>query len=112
MKSRPTNLVLDFANPSREMLQRDGEDPIFAVLAAVPDHSETVANALDQLGSALIAYMDPDDIVLMLQDVIQLQGGTIIELTKESIFFSLSYPTADSRMFEMQLGAPATATLH
>lgn len=110
--SNETNMILDFTNPDREMLKRDGEDPTFAVVAAIPTHSDLVTQALNQLNAALMLYMDPTDIVLILQDEVELVSGKIIKLGPHSIFFSLAYPTVQSRIFEMELGAPQTAVLH
>ena len=112
MKTKPTDLVLDFLNPTRGMLQRDGEDPDFAVIAVIPDHSDLVVLALNQLSTVLQTYLDQNKMILTFQDKIELLSGKIITLGKDSIFFSLSYPTAPSRIFEMELAAPATATIH
>lgn len=111
-KTVKTNLVLDFVNPNKEMLMREGETPISAVVAITPDPSELALAALEKINKALSMYMEPEKILLLEREAIELTSGKIIELGSHSIFFSLSYPTADGRIFEMELGAPASATLH
>jgi len=71
-----------------------------------------VENALDQLKAALLNHMEEDSIVLMEEEMIQMHSGTVLELGPHTLFFSLSYPTAPGRTFEMQFGAPPGTTLH
>lgn len=111
MKS-PQEQILNFVDPDRDLLKRDGEAPISAVVATFHEPSELVLVALEQLQDALLMYMSEDKISLMLEDVVQLRSGKIIPLGSHSIFFSLEYPSAMSRLYEIELGAPKTATLH
>lgn len=94
------------------MLQREGEDPILAVVAVIPNCNEVVTNALEQLKQTLLLHMEEDDIHIMREEAIALNSGRIIQLGAFSLFFSLSYPTVQSRTFEMEFGAPPTATIH
>lgn len=112
MNDKQTNIILDFANPKKGMLQRDGEDPNSAVIAIKPTHSTLIADALEQLNSVLMEYMHPLAIELMEEEQIELWTGDIINLDKNSLFFSLTYPTAPARMYEIQVGSPKGATLH
>lgn len=68
--------------------------------------------ALRQLNETLLMYMDAEKIVLLLDDQIQLTSGKILPLSEQSLFFSLTYPTAPARIFEMELSAPPNTTLH
>lgn len=104
--------VLDFINPTPDMFKREGENPISAVIAAIPTHSELVTTALEQLNRALMLHMAPEKILLVLEDQIQLNSGKIIQLGQNSLYFSLVYPTVPGRIFEMELSAPTGATLH
>lgn len=110
--AQPIPPALDFINPKREMLVRDGEEPNFAVVAAVPNHSGLVTAALQQLNATLMMYMEPKQIILLLRDQIELTSGTVINLGPHSVFFSLSYPTAQSRIFEMELAPPVGTAIH
>lgn len=110
--SNAVQTVLDFINPRPNMFEREGENPISAVIAAIPTHSELVTAALEQLNVALMMHIAPENILLMLEDQIQLNSGKVIQLGEHSLFFSLVYPTAPGRIFEMELSAPAEATLH
>jgi len=94
------------------MFQRDGENPVSAIVATIPTHSELVTGALQQLNAALMLHMPPENINLILDDQIQLSSGRVITLGKDSLYFSLTYPTAPGRTFEMELAAPESAVLH
>lgn len=91
---------------------RDGEEPTHSIIAVHPQANELVTGALDQLKDALRLHMPDEHIALMREEAIQLHGGDIMELGPFSLFFSLSYPTAPGRTFELQFGAPPGATLH
>lgn len=104
--------TIDFGNLKRGMFIHDNQEPISAIVAAIPDHSGLVTLALHQLNNALSLFMEPQHIVILLRDQIQLNTGQILTLGPHSIFFSLSYPTAQGRIFEMELAAPEGATIH
>lgn len=112
LKSPPTSLMYDFTSDKGGMLSRDGEDPEYAVIAIAPEHSEVVKTALDQLETALRKKLEPKDIVILEQDAIEMASGEIIELDDMSLFYSLTFPTANSRVYSLTLGAPSSATIH
>jgi hypothetical protein len=104
---------LDFRNPTEETFKRDGELPISAVIACAPNCEETVISAIEQLLAALELCLGADEIELVETDSIKLTNSArIIDLDDMTLFFSLSYPTVPGRTFEMQFGAPPSATLH
>lgn len=104
---------LDFRNPTKETFQRNGENPITAVIAYTPDCLEPVIDALEQLVAALEIHLGEHQIRHMETYAIKLANSEEIhELDEMSLFFSLSYPTAPGRTYEMQFGAPPSATLH
>ena len=107
-----TTMKIDFQNPNRRMLMRDGEEPISAVIAYSPDCQEPVITAIEQILATLEFHMEEDQVNIMETYAIRLHSGPEFELDEMSLFFSLSYPTAPGRTFEMQFGAPPSATLH
>lgn len=110
--SNTPQVILDFINPTPEMFQRDGENPISAIVATVPDHSELVVQALEQLHNALLLHMAPEDITILLEEQIQLHTGKVVELHEHSLIFGLNYPTAPGRIFELELSVRSDVTLH
>lgn len=112
MNNPATQQVLNFSEPTKEMLKRDGEFPVSAVVAVNPAHSDIVLNALNQLNTALMMHMPAEKIELILQDEVLLTTGKVLTLQKNSLFFSVNYPTAPGRIFEMELGTPEGATVH
>ena len=67
---------------------------------------------MDQLINACRLHMEYSDIAVIEDYAIEMHSGKVVELNSHSLFFSLSYPTEPSRVFEMQFGAPDGATIH
>lgn len=109
---KPQQLQIDFRKPNKRMLMRDGEEPVSAVIAYTPDCAEEVITAVEQILVTLDFHMDEDSIDFLETDRIKMTSGTEIELDEFSLYFSVAYPTAPGRTFEMQFGAPKSATLH
>lgn len=107
-----STVMLDFVSPTMEMFDRDGEKPKEAVIATTPTHSTQVQSALKQLTETLMEVIDPEDIFIMEEEEVVMSNGTVIPLHDDLLFFSLVYPTAQGRTYEMELAAPESATLH
>jgi hypothetical protein len=104
---------LDFTTPNLDQLIRNGEEPIRSVIAVHPFHNEHVSDAITQLRAALLLHMPESSITFLEEEMIQMvNSGSVLELGPNTLYFSLSYPTAPGRTFEMQFGAPPGVSLH
>jgi hypothetical protein len=94
------------------MLLRKGETPDFAIIAVYEDPTEETEEVLVELETALLHHLKPKQIRFIYRTEVELTSGQVIELHEKKILFSLAYPTAPGRIFEIELGAPEHATLH
>jgi len=108
----PKSLHMDFTKPTHDMFLRDGEQPSAAIIAVSPTHTDLVTDVLRQLSEALMVHMAPEAMTLILEDEITFNNGRKLALVNNSVLFSLTYPTAPGRTFEMELGPPADTTVH
>lgn len=109
-----TNVIFDLMHPNREMFTRNGEIPIFGIIATHPLYSKNVAIAREKVAKALYVLMgDPKDgVVLMEQEYIEMESGETIVLTADSLVLSLKYEKGIPKMLQLELNDSNKVTIH
>jgi len=111
-ETTPTDAVWDISDPQREMFQRNGEYPDTVVLVASPQRSAQVNQSMVKFFNVLVTFLLEDNITLLFKDQVQLNNGEIIEIYEQTLLISVIYPTAVSKIMNLDIIDLKNTTIH